>query len=216
MLYRPSPGELALDPDWSVEVTAEPTAEPVSVAEAAFQLRAAIPTDDADKARFDAEINRLIKAARRYAEKHTGRWLCTQTLKFTLDRFPFADQPIRLPGGPIQAVTALTWVDPALATQTLVEGTDWKAWLSHRPALVYPMPNKIWPVAHPLERQAVTLTLTAGYGGAAAVPEDFKAAILMIVAHNQGNPGDDARPGMLDIPPAARRYLDSLMTGEYP
>ena len=81
-----------------VQVTTEPTEEPISVAQAKAYLK--VDTDDEDD-----DVSAMLTEAREAAESECHRAFCTQTLTLTLDDFPWGE--IRLPRPPLQSVT---WV----------------------------------------------------------------------------------------------------------
>src|SRR4051812_24706781 len=118
-----------------VKQTVAPTAEPLLLAEAKQHLRI-------DGAYDDALVNRLIGAAREYAEQETRRQLMTSTYRLTLDYFPgrcawseglpretrekaweygryFHDRAILLPRPPLQSVTSVVYTDSNGVQQTL-------------------------------------------------------------------------------------------------
>lgn len=175
----------------TLKQTAAPTEEPVSLAMARLHCRV-------DGAEEDALLGTLIAAARQWCESWTGRALCTQTWRLSLDRFPltrgeglaqreqWGDAPgtggvIRLPRPALIAVTAVEYVDTAgvlrtLAADQVLVGAD------EEPARLTPAYGLIWPVPR-WQADAVRVTYTAGYGAAAAVPEAIKQAMLLLVGH---------------------------------
>lgn len=192
---------------WSLATITGPAAAVVPLADAKAHLR-----EDVADAANDALIARLIDAAYRYAEDHTGRKILAQAVRLTLDGFPGADCPIRLPGGVVSAVTAVKYRDTAGTPVTMAEGTDYRVWLDHAPPLVYPARQAVWPATDAGELRAVEVEYAAGEE---AVPAAIQQAVLLIVGANYETRGDDRPADRLDIPPAAKRLLDTVSTGAY-
>lgn len=200
---------------------APPAEEPIALDRAKEHLRVALSMTADDNL-----ITGWIKAAREMTEDHTGRAWITQTWRLSLADWPCPDGDeyggcVRLPVQPVTAVTGVSYTDTAGTVQTLA-GTEWQTWLDHRPPLVAPAPYKVWPVTQTGRLAAVQVVFTAGYGGAAAVPEMAKAAMLLCLGYWYENRGDGrdptsmlGLPQTLGVPPAARNLLATLMTGAY-
>src|ERR1700742_1721990 len=97
----------------SLQLTAPPAVEPVTLAEAKAHLK--VDTGD-----DDALIGTLITAARARVEWHTGRALVTQS--WILWRDPWASL-VGVPLPPLQAVTAVTLYARDGAPSVLDTGT---------------------------------------------------------------------------------------------
>lgn len=196
---------------WSVNVSVEPTVEPVSLAEMKLHLRV-----DDDITGDDAMISALITAARQKVEIETRRALVTQTQIMRLDGFPRSDCPdlaIVLPNPPVQSVTSITYVDTAGDTQTL-DSADYLVDTTTTPARITPVYNGSWPLAR-AQMNAVAVTFIAGYAPgsgsptdyAANVPQALKAAIKLLVGHWYEN-REAIGPATLKVLPMA---VDSLI-----
>lgn len=135
-------------------VTSAPASDPVTPAEAKIHLR--VTHNDED-----ALITALVKAATTQVEDAlTWRSLVTRT--YTLTASVAGMNLILLPMPPIQSVTSVkvdgvTLADWSLKGDTLVFGSSVSG--------------------------DVEVVFVAGYGNAAAVPYNFKAAILLLVGH---------------------------------
>jgi uncharacterized phiE125 gp8 family phage protein len=138
-------------------------------------------------------------------EEMTQRQFMRATWKLSLDRFPgisgdqsywdasyrqgdyrdlFEYQNILLPRPPLVATgVAITYVDPAGATQTF---TDFVADASAEPGRIRPAFGSFWPVTQPTLK-AVSITYQSGYLDAASVPEPIKQAILLLFGHWYAN-----------------------------
>lgn len=182
-----------------------PTSEPVTVSEVKARLRITISDEDADLAT-------MISQARELCEAHCNRAFITQTYSLYLDRFPsewdhekrvYTLKEIRLPRPPLQSVTWVKYYDPAGVQQTL-DPSEYYVTTGGEPGRVVPVDS--WPATQD-RPEAVEVRFVAGYGLAASVPAAAKAAILLTVRLLRDDPA-------ADLPLAARRFLDTLETGE--
>lgn len=197
--------------------TSAPASEPVTTAELKSWLRIEHSSDDTD-------IAALGLAARRLVESYLGRQLVTATWRLTLDGFPwpggwaylevptlFPDpHTIRLPKAPLQSVTSVEYYDLTGTLQTLAADT-YNVDAAHDPGRILLAMGKVWPVTQ-LRPGAVRVTFVAGYGNAAAVPEELKLAIKMLAAHWYERRGDD--DGQQELPLAVRSLLGANWNGE--
>lgn len=153
-------------------VYAAPSAEPISLDEALVHCRI-------DGNEETGLLLASIVAARRQAETVTGCALVTQTLDYTLDAFPCWE--LEVPKGPLQSVTAITYVDTDGVTQTLssalyqVDATDERG-------IITPAWGQSWPTTRQ-QLAAVKVRYVAGYGAANAVPQEIKQWMLVQIAH---------------------------------
>lgn len=180
----------------AILVTA-PTTEPVTLAEAKAHLEVGV-TD------WDALITTLIGAARRHFERETGRSLITQTWRLDLEAFPAV---ILLPHGPVIAVTDVDYVDDDGAAAAL-DGEQYAVDLTGDVPRVSAAPETVFPTAQ-RGFAAVSVTYTAGYGDAAAVPADQKAAILFLVAHWFLNRESATTGAVVTVPMSTAAIIDS-------
>lgn len=150
-------------------VTIAATADPLTLDEAKAHLRVSGGQEDAD-------VLRRLRAAVKHCEDLVHRAFVSRTYEYLLDGFP-ADGVIRLPRAPLQSVEEVTYVDSDGVEQTLDEDL-YQVVTSAEPGEVVLYDGCSWPTTK-VQREAVTVTYVAGYGGPEAVPEDFKAAILL-------------------------------------
>ena len=151
-----------------INVTTAPTETPISVEDVKTHSVIFISDDD-------AYIETLIGAATAYAENYLGRSLCTQTLTLTLDAFPSV---IDLPRTPVQSVTSISYLDANGDSQAFTDyQSDLSGTLSHQ---IKPAPGFNWPDTREVFG-AATVVYVAGYGAASDVPQDIKAALLLMV-----------------------------------
>ena len=152
-----------------------PTSEPISLAQAKLFLR----LDDIGGSHpDDSLITSLIAAVRQFAERETKRSLITQAWRYTADAFyDCGRDEIWLEKGPITAISSITYLDMAGATQTLAS-TEYTTDLTGPLARVAPAFGKAWPATLP-QIGAVAVNFTAGYGDADAVPHGVKQWMLL-------------------------------------
>lgn len=150
-----------------------PATEPLETREALEHLRV---EEDADT----MYVERLITAAREWVEMYLGRALVTQTWDLALDEFP--EDEIELRKGRLASVTSITYYDTAGAQQTLATSA-YQVDDASVPGRVLPAPDTTWPDTQVDRVNAVRVRFVAGYGGAAAVPQAIKAAMLLLIGH---------------------------------
>lgn len=124
----------------------------------------------------DAELDVLIESARRKLEEDTGLAVISQTYTQV---FPAFVDGLRLARSPLTAITSITYYDNTNTQQTLsasVYGVD----LATRQIRL--KADQDWPDIY-ARWDAVTVTFTAGYASAAAVPANIKHAMLTLVAY---------------------------------
>lgn len=176
---------------WAAQCTVQPTAEPISLADAKAHIRVDIADDD-------ALITTLIQSAREYVEMRTGLSLMTQTWVLQLDRFPRSDRielwpavgspygAMLLPRRPVASVTGITWTDDSGNVNTVDPSTYLVDFVSENPRIALHV-NDSWPSTSDSPGLAamagVNVTFTAGYASAAVVPKHLLAAIRLMVGH---------------------------------
>jgi uncharacterized phiE125 gp8 family phage protein len=201
-----------------ITVVTAPAGEPLTVDETKLFIR-----DDAIADQDDV-VEMLISAARQFAEQELGRYLITQTLDFSIDRFPcnenqkndsrrydgLAPYAILLP--PLQSVTSITYVDLAGATQTLAVD-QYQVDAKSRPARILPAYGVFWPSTRE-QPNAITVRFVAGYGTAEQVPQCVKQWMLLKIKAGYDNRDTfalDARAAIAQLP---KTYIDSLLDPE--
>jgi uncharacterized phiE125 gp8 family phage protein len=194
--------------------TAAPVIEPVTLAEAKTFLRI-----DEDITADDAMVTRLIRAARRQAEKVTCRQLLTATWLLTLDGFfdrkwAYRDDCLgwclTLTQPRLQSVTAIQYVDVAGATQTL----DAEAYVvdaEAEPARVFAAVDSTWP-ATLMQPGSVSVTFVAGSDAASDVADDIVTGIL-ICLDDWYNGRGGVKGAVGDVPPPALNLWRSCWHG---
>jgi uncharacterized phiE125 gp8 family phage protein len=154
------------------KVTVQPTAEPITLDEAKAHLRVEL-----DQNVENDLIDSLITGARQWAENYMNRAIVTQTITA---KFPAFKDEMFLPMPPVASVTAVSYLDPDNASQTLAASVygvnNYVA-----PAVVYRKYNEDWPETY-IDQLAVTVEYVAG-DAVDSVPVDVKRGILLLVGH---------------------------------
>lgn len=194
-----------------VLVTA-PTLEPLSRPEAAKQVR--VPEEGGY---YDAELDRLIKAARLEVERRLNRQLIYATYDYKFDRFPCGyDGVIYVPKAPLYTLVSsedypglgITYLDASGDSQTLATSV-YKVLSSREPGEIRLKSGQAWPVVYD-EADAVTIRFVAGYGEtASSVPEGIRQAMLMMITDWFEN-----RMGEGEVSPAVNSLLASHSVGD--
>lgn len=167
-----------------VEVVTPPTIEPLTLTEAKKQNFVA-----SSDTIHDAELARLIQAAREQWESDTDSALLTQTLRVTAENF--RGDSIALPRRPIQSVTSITYYDSGDALQTLSSSIYT---LDKSRRMVRRNWSQSWPDTY-TRWDAVTVTYVAGFTDRSLVPAISKQAMLLLVGYYfDSNRGDNDRP----------------------
>jgi uncharacterized phiE125 gp8 family phage protein len=153
----------------------------------------------------DPLLAMLITAARRIAERDTGRALITQTWELVLDAFC---REIEIDMLPVPSITSVKYVDEDGDLQTM-DSADYvleperllSAWL--RPAF-----EKSWPSTRRVEG-AVVVRFAAGYGaGGSSVPAEIRTWICAQVAAAYRSP-EGLMAGNAIALPFVDRLLDT-------
>lgn len=143
--------------------------EPISLTEAKDWLRV-------DHSAEDELIERLISAARGWAEKYCGRVFVSGEHTQTFDAWPAAGEGLRLRWPPVASIDTVTYVDADGVTQTLdadVYELDEDTWSVR---LAY---DQSWPTVRD-HADVIAVTYTADPG---TLPEYAKTGMLLLLAH---------------------------------
>lgn len=129
----------------------------------------------------DAYLTRLIKGARAEFEKLNGRALFTSTYRLVLDAWP-GDDRIVLPRPPLQSVTSVVYTDEEGNTATL-SSDDYYVVTDATPGYLALNAGASWPWTTLRPRAGVAVTFVAGFDDVADIPEEYRQAILLLLAH---------------------------------
>jgi uncharacterized phiE125 gp8 family phage protein len=203
------------------EVTA-PAVEPLLVGgDAKLDVTAHLRLDAPDGLET-AYLNNLIKAARRWAENATGRFFIEQTWDLLLPHgFPcsanyvLSSNEIRIPRAPLKAsggIVSVKYLDVNGTQQTLTAGTDYASAARGDVGVVLPAYGKFWPAVRvwidASGNYPVEVRFIAGYGtDGTAVPEHFRQAMLLLIAHWYENREEVSEGRLATVPMAAEALL---------
>ncbi len=191
----------------SISVVTPPAGTPLDVATAKLQSRVIDGLED-------SLIQMYLDAAQALVEAEIGRPLVQQTWRVQFDRFePF----LRLPGGPVSAVNAVSYIDESGTEQTLTPTTDYVADIKSVPARIAPPPTGAFPYHaywpwHAVVPGAVAVEYIVGYAPTADTPPDYgvnvpaplKAAILLLAADLYANREAGVPSGSIENPTVNR------------
>lgn len=150
------------------------TTQPVTLAEARLHCR----LDGHDE---DGYLSDLIVKATRQFQRLFSRQFVTATWILYLDSFP---AEILLKKLPVATIASIYYVDNDGTSRLLAAaGYQVQKESPDNPARIKPAYGLTWPSTRGDIYNAVTVTFTAGYGAASAVPKTVKHAILMVVGH---------------------------------
>ena len=161
---------------WEMRVTVQPTIEPVT--REFVRDHANLSNDD------DLQLlQQYIVMARGLVEDSLNRALLTQTRVLRLSGLPLSEfEVIELPGGEIQSVASITYVDVDGVTQTL-SASDYAVEQGTGRGTGYvalAMPTSAWPISRVQGALPVTITYTAGWTAASLVPVPIRIAVAQI------------------------------------
>ena len=146
--------------------------EPLTVPEVRLHLRLDASTTE------DSLLFSLIKTAREYCEKYTGRALAPQTLEVLMDAFPCA-WAISLPMAPLTSVTSIKYTDSA-GTETTLAASEYIVDTDSRVGRVVLAYGKTWPTFDPYPSNPIRIRYVAGYTKA---PEPIVQAMKLLVGY---------------------------------
>src|SRR4030095_2179567 len=157
-----------------IEVTTQPVEEPVTLDEAKEQLH--ITHDDED-----LYIEGLIVAARIHCEQVARRSFVTRTYTAFLDGWPYMTR-FELPYPPLLSVTSIKYTDAA-GVQSTFPASNYLVDTHSQPGRIAIKSSASYPSVKLQDINAVEIAYTAGYGLALNVPDIYKAAVKLMLAH---------------------------------
>jgi uncharacterized phiE125 gp8 family phage protein len=179
----------------SLFLTTPPAVEPLSLAEAKAHLR--VPhTDD------DTYISTLIVSARRRVERQTGLRLITQGWSQFMDCWP-QDGLIELDLNPVSTVSDVVVFGDTDTPSTIDPAHYFLDATTNPPRVVFRQGRNPSPPGR--RAKGIEIRMTAGFGNAAAVPQDLKQAMLWMVADAFAHRGDD---GLRSLTPAVLELIN--------
>lgn len=178
----------------ALKIATEPAVEPISSTEAKLQCRVDVATDD-------TLIASLITAARRAAEKILWRALCTQTWDLYLDAVPGEDE-LELPLPPLQSVTYVKYTPLSTGVAATFASASYSVDAVSEPGRIVLNDGYSWPSDTLVKVNGFNVRFICGYGVAAAVPQEIKQALLLLIAYWYDN-----RDAIGEVPAGIERLL---------
>lgn len=190
-----------------LQVTVQPTAEPVTLQEVKDRLRLTSTADD-------AHITGLISTARDYAETITHRSLARKTYAVFFEKFPNIGEHIRVPAPPLISVLAIKYLDSTLTQQTW-DASEYFVAGMQSPGLIVPKPGFVYPCPVRMPG-AVEIDFVAGYDASnptaiPVIPPRFQEGIRELAVHFYSHPEAVAVEKYVDLP----HTLKALLTKFY-
>jgi len=185
----------------SVTTTEHAAEPPVSVAELKTHLRM-----QGDDGSHDGLFARLIGAATLMVERSINRVLVTRTLRLSLDCWP-GNQDVYLPQPPAASVLAITYTDTE-GQERIVADDAYQFDAGDGMGRLRPNPGTQWPTVWSSGLAPIRIDYLAGVAPD-RVPEDLRAAVLMLAAHHYENTEAAAPIELRPIPYAIDTILDS-------
>ena len=194
---------------YGLSLASGPASEPLTLAEAKKQVELA--TQDTA---HDEHLLRLIAAARKYAEDYTGRAIVTQTWDLFLDSWPVkrGELTVWLPKPPLQSVTFVKYYDGDGVQQTW-SSANYVVRTSREPGCISLAYGISWPTFR-FQPDTINIRYVAGYGARTSVPENMKAAMLLMVGHWFSHREEVVAGQANAVPFAAHALLDTLRVGD--
>lgn len=184
----------------AIRRTVAPAALPIT----RDQVKAHCNLDGAD---WDAYLDGLIEAAVGHVDGQgvLGRAMVTQTWAQWVSQSPGW---VRLTMGPFISLVSVEYYNSAgdLLTADLA---DFETRLSGDDVICKPKTGRQWPTSD-ARSDAIKISYTAGFGGAADVPANIRHALLMIVAHWFENREATSEKAKAEMPLA----VDALLGAE--
>lgn len=180
-------------------VLVTPPVEPVTLSEAKQHLRVDVPDDD-------ALIQRCVASARRWAESYSRRAFASQTWDVYYSAWSAA---FEIPLPPLQNVVSVSYRTSAGET-LVVSPAVYLADTVAEPGRVLLAPGQSWPSVPLWPVNPVVIRAAVGY---ITVPDDIKAAILLLAGYLYENREQAAHPLPKTLPFAAENLLMPYIAG---
>lgn len=197
----------------ALKIITESTDEPISLDEAAENLRVVDPSGNSPPVyQESARILKLIKAARQACEEELEMSLVEKTIEVTQQSF--YPRCIELPAGPVRGIESVTYVDTNGDDQVLAED-QYRLSTSGRTAILWPAYNVTWPSAR-CETDSVRVRYIAGYPADSppeAIPEPILQAMHLMIAHYFANREAVDQDNLMELPMGTRYLLDKYRQG---
>lgn len=166
-----------------VELSTEPTQEPVSVEDVRLWAVSEIESQSSGILHRDDEIVRgiVIPGIRRAVEGWTGKSLITQTRKAYFDGIDLDNNVLKLPYGPLQSVSSITYYTTDSDTEQTYSSDNYYEITGDRSEVALNQ-GSIWP-SDLRDYDSVIVTYVAGYGAGSIGTPDYQGT----GANGEGN-----------------------------
>lgn len=196
----------------SYTITTQPSAEPVSIAEAVAFLRS---TGDATEA---ATIAALIATAREMVEDFTGRALLSTQFLCVASDFAGRDltwhgNELTLDRSPLVSVQSVKYIAEGATSETTMDPADYAVITTTTPGRVLFLTDSLPVLAE--RPDAVRVAFTAGNASAESVKASLRHAILLLVAHLYENRAAALPQSVNELPLGLRHLLESHRIGGF-
>jgi uncharacterized phiE125 gp8 family phage protein len=166
---------MVIDPR-RVKITTAPAIEPVTAAEAKLHCRIDASTED-------SLIAFWIETARQQCEDISRRAFITRTYTAYLDCWPYMTR-FELPYPPLLTIASVKYYDDLGSAAATYSSANYQVDAHSEPGRFSLKNTSTWPSTTLRDLNGVEIIYTAGYGSNATdVPDRYKAAILLLVAH---------------------------------
>jgi len=187
-----------------IKLITAPTIEPVDLMSLKLHLRL-----DSDAIEEDEYLEGLIKTAREQVEDWTGRMILTQTWDYSIPYWPRSNF-IKLPGGNLQTVTSIAWLDTDGVSSTLVVTSEYLVETNGTGIGRIVLPFSVtWPSWTLYPSNPITIRYVSGWTTADLVPYQIKAATKMLCAKLYESRGEDITGLTIHEDQTAQRLLYS-------
>lgn len=166
-------------------VISQSTDEPITVAEAAANLRLD-PDGSPPVYPESSRIQGLITAARIACENDLEVSLVAKTLEISLESWyrPHC-QAIELPYGPVRSIESVKYIDSS-GNDTTLDADQYRTTIRHRMAVLIPAYGVSWPATR-VDVDSIRIRYLAGYPSTDSPPETVPSTILqamhLYIAH---------------------------------
>lgn len=185
---------------YSLAVTVEPAAEPLTLTE----VKEALRIDGTDE---DTLLTRLIKTARRLVEAQTGITIVSTTYRLRIEGFRGYSGAIELPRTPVTSVSSVIYTD-SVGDSTTLDAADYTVSLGDvmKPARIVPAYLGYWPQTRG-HIDDVAVTFVAGSASAAAAPPELRDMVWMLVDYMHRRPTSREDSGLTEAMERAWGFL---------
>lgn len=168
--------------NWTVARVSGPAEEALTTTDAKAHLRVT-HTDE------DAYIANLAQAWREWLEERANITLVKTTWDYFQDEFPdSAEEPIRLPRGPVISVTSVKYTSVTSTTAQTLAATSWVSDTTSQPARIGLKDGQTWPTPILRDVNGVQVRYDAGYAtSATGVPQRAKHVLRLLVGNSYVN-----------------------------